>query len=446
MQRDEPGKIFIGGLSWNTDADALKTYFCSYGEVVDCVVMKNPQTGKSRGFGFVTFKDPSVLEVVLPEKHKIDNRMVDAKPCNAKQGGGGGGGGGGGRGGGPGGSYGGRGGGGGGRGGYGGHGHGGGDSRGGMQGKTNKIFLGGIPNEANEDSLRNYFSQFGSVTDVTIMYDQEKGRSRGFGFLTFEREDSVELVCGDQFHIVDGKKIECKRAEPRQGRDGGGGGGGRGRGRGPPGHMMGGGPPQFAPPQGPDSWGQGGNNFPPQGGPPGGPPGYGSNGQGYGGGYQGYQQQGGGYQGQQVAWPMTDQAAPVPAVAQSYQGYGGAYSNGQAQAAPVVDPYAQQTQQSPAMGQYAQDASNYGPSRTYGQTATAGAPAGGAYSQLASYAQPTSQAAVYSDPSGYGAAGAAATQQVAYGSPPDPQQASYAGYGAQRQSGGSQQAYHPYRR
>lgn len=46
--------------------------------MVDCVVMKNPQTGKSRGFGFVTFKDPSVLEVVLPEKHKIDNRMVRA--------------------------------------------------------------------------------------------------------------------------------------------------------------------------------------------------------------------------------------------------------------------------------------------------------------------------------------------------------------------------------
>lgn len=48
-----------------------------------------------------------------------------------------------------------------------------------------------------------------------------------------------------------------------------------------------------------------------------------------------------------IIFLLTDQAAPVPAVAQSYQGYGGAYSNGQAQAAPVVDPYAQQTQQSP---------------------------------------------------------------------------------------------------
>lgn len=57
----------------------MLSYFSQYGEVVDCVVMKNQETGKSRGFGFVTFKDPSCCETVLAVKtHIIDGRQVCA--------------------------------------------------------------------------------------------------------------------------------------------------------------------------------------------------------------------------------------------------------------------------------------------------------------------------------------------------------------------------------
>ncbi|CAG2180238.1 unnamed protein product, partial [Oppiella nova] len=55
-------KLFIGGLSWETTIEKLTEYFCRYGEVTDCVVMKNAETGRSRGFGFVTFKDPSCVQ------------------------------------------------------------------------------------------------------------------------------------------------------------------------------------------------------------------------------------------------------------------------------------------------------------------------------------------------------------------------------------------------
>lgn len=46
-------KLFVGGLSWETTQDTLQRYFSHYGEVIDCVVMKNNETGRSRGFGFV---------------------------------------------------------------------------------------------------------------------------------------------------------------------------------------------------------------------------------------------------------------------------------------------------------------------------------------------------------------------------------------------------------
>ena len=51
----EEGKLFVGGLSWETNQDSLLRYFSRFGEVIDCVVMKNAETGRSRGFGFVTF-------------------------------------------------------------------------------------------------------------------------------------------------------------------------------------------------------------------------------------------------------------------------------------------------------------------------------------------------------------------------------------------------------
>lgn len=70
------GKLFIGGISWDTDDQRLKEYFSNYGEVVEAVIMKDRNTGRARGFGFVVFADPAVAERVVKEKHNIDGRMV----------------------------------------------------------------------------------------------------------------------------------------------------------------------------------------------------------------------------------------------------------------------------------------------------------------------------------------------------------------------------------
>jgi len=59
-------------------AASMLKYFSRYGEVIDCVVMKNQTTGKSRGFGFVTFRDPLCVEtVLLSGTHVLDGRQVN---------------------------------------------------------------------------------------------------------------------------------------------------------------------------------------------------------------------------------------------------------------------------------------------------------------------------------------------------------------------------------
>lgn len=72
----ENGKLFVGGISWDTDEDRLKEYFGSYGEVSEAVIMRDRLTGRARGFGFVVFVDPAVAERVVMEKHMIDGRTV----------------------------------------------------------------------------------------------------------------------------------------------------------------------------------------------------------------------------------------------------------------------------------------------------------------------------------------------------------------------------------
>lgn len=72
----EPGKLFIGGISWDTNEDRLREYFQSFGVVVEAVIMKDRATGRARGFGFVVFADPAVAERVVMEKHVIDGRTV----------------------------------------------------------------------------------------------------------------------------------------------------------------------------------------------------------------------------------------------------------------------------------------------------------------------------------------------------------------------------------
>ncbi|KEF50899.1 uncharacterized protein A1O9_13048 [Exophiala aquamarina CBS 119918] len=160
--------MFIGGLSWETTNQSLQNYFSRFGEVRDCIIMRDRATWRSRGFGFLTFKDPkAVNRVMMTQRHVVDGTVIDPKraiPQAELQ-------------------------------------------------KTAKIFVGGVSQEASQRDFEIFFAQFGRVVDATLMMDKNTGRPRGFGFVTFGSDAAMEKCLGYRPLVILGKEIEVRPAQ-----------------------------------------------------------------------------------------------------------------------------------------------------------------------------------------------------------------------------------------
>lgn len=82
--------------------------------------------------------------------------------------------------------------------------------------RTKKIFVGGLASTVTESDFKKYFDQFGTITDVVVMYDHNTQRPRGFGFITYDSEEAVDKVLFKTFHELNGKMVEVKRAVPKE--------------------------------------------------------------------------------------------------------------------------------------------------------------------------------------------------------------------------------------
>ncbi|GBG86879.1 hypothetical protein CBR_g42163 [Chara braunii] len=89
-------QCFVGGLAWATDDRALQNAFRQCGDVVDCKVILDRETGRSRGFGFVTFADEKSMNNAISTMNgvELDNRSITVNQAQARSGRSGGGGGG----------------------------------------------------------------------------------------------------------------------------------------------------------------------------------------------------------------------------------------------------------------------------------------------------------------------------------------------------------------
>lgn len=81
---------------------------------------------------------------------------------------------------------------------------------------SKKIFVGGLSWGTDDDALQQAFSRFGAVDEATIITDRETGRSRGFGFVTFDAETSAdEAVAGMNGTDLDYRTLQVDLAQDK---------------------------------------------------------------------------------------------------------------------------------------------------------------------------------------------------------------------------------------
>ncbi len=92
---------------------------------------------------------------------------------------------------------------------------------------TVRIYVGNLPFDASEDSVKELFGAHGEVSSVSLITDRETGRPRGFGFVEMESggEEAIAQLNQQEFG---GRRLTVNEARPREPRHGGGGGGGGG--------------------------------------------------------------------------------------------------------------------------------------------------------------------------------------------------------------------------
>ncbi|KAJ5803024.1 RNA-binding domain-containing protein [Penicillium pulvis] len=85
-------KVYVGNLSWSTTDDSLQQAFGQFGQIVDAIVMRDRETGRSRGFGFVTYSSSEEAEAAIAglNEQDLDGRSIKVNLAQARGSGGGG--------------------------------------------------------------------------------------------------------------------------------------------------------------------------------------------------------------------------------------------------------------------------------------------------------------------------------------------------------------------
>ena len=98
---------------------------------------------------------------------------------------------------------------------------------------SNKVFCGGLAWATDEQGLQTAMTEFGPVREAKVITDRDTGRSKGFGFVTFEDATDADKAVAQGSIEIDGRsvRIDVANDKPRGGGGGGRGGGGGGGGR-----------------------------------------------------------------------------------------------------------------------------------------------------------------------------------------------------------------------
>lgn len=170
-------KLFVRGLAWETTSETLCAAFGLHGEIEEGAVIVDKATGKSRGYGFITYRHMESAQKALREPSKlIDGRLA---VCNLA-----------------------------------------------CEGLSSasvsadlalrKIYVGGLSPDISSEILLNFFGRHGDIEEGSVAYDKESNKSRGFGFVTYKTVEAARKAIDDPNKSLGGRNITVKLADTQK--------------------------------------------------------------------------------------------------------------------------------------------------------------------------------------------------------------------------------------
>nr|XP_034340244.1 heterogeneous nuclear ribonucleoprotein A3-like [Arvicanthis niloticus] len=139
--------------------------------------MRDPQTKRSRGFGFVTYSCVEEVDAALcAGPHKVDGHVVEPRRAVSREV----------------------------------------SVKPGSHLTVKKMFVGGIKEDTGEYNLRVYFEKYGKIETIEVMEDRQSGKKKGFAFRTFDDHDTVDKIVVQKHHTINGHNCEVKKALSKQ--------------------------------------------------------------------------------------------------------------------------------------------------------------------------------------------------------------------------------------
>ena len=79
-------KLFVGGLNWKTSDDGLRSAFERFGEITEAKVITDRETGRSRGFGFVTFVENEAADTAINDMNgtQLEGRTIQVNEAQQR--------------------------------------------------------------------------------------------------------------------------------------------------------------------------------------------------------------------------------------------------------------------------------------------------------------------------------------------------------------------------
>ncbi|KAH1077849.1 hypothetical protein AAZX31_19G132600 [Glycine max] len=174
-------KLFVRGLAWNTTSETLRAAFQEHGEIEEGAVIFDKVTGKSRGYGFITFKNMESTQQALRAPSKlIDGRLAVCNlACESLSG-----------------------------------------TSSAPDLSLRKLYIGSLSPEVTSEILLNYFARHGEIEEGSVAYDRDTNESRGFGFVTYKTAEAAKKAIDDVEKMLGGRNIVVKYADSHKGKTG----------------------------------------------------------------------------------------------------------------------------------------------------------------------------------------------------------------------------------